>query len=133
MIKLELDVRPLSWMAPHRSNKVFFNPRHTEKQMTILLIRAQFSGVPLSDYVDLDFTFYSKIPKSASKKRHKDMADGKILPTKMDLSNCVKFYEDCLKHTVIEDDRVVAKITAQKFYGHEDRVIISVRPHEADS
>ena len=56
------------------------------------------------------------------------MLEGKIIPTCKDVTNCQKFYEDCLKGIVIEDDRNVQMIVSRKFYGEIAQVRIRVLP-----
>ena len=43
-----------------------------------------------------------------------------------DCTNVQKFFEDCLKGTVIEDDRYVVESTSRKMYGNTCRVVIKI-------
>jgi Holliday junction resolvase RusA-like endonuclease len=126
----ELNIEPVSWLAPIRSRNIFYNPRDKEKQITTNLLMEQWHKPPISDYLKLHFTFVHEPPKSTSKKKREAMLRGEIFPTRKDLSNCVKFYEDCLKKIIIEDDRIVVEITAKKLYGEKGKIIIGVEPCE---
>lgn len=126
MYRFELDLEPVSWLAPIKSKKFFYNPRHKEKIKTQGLLRNQWSACILTGYLKLRFTFIHEIPKSYSKKKRQQALDGLVFPTKKDLSNCVKFYEDCLKKIVIEDDRTIVKIESEKIYGEKGKIIIEI-------
>jgi Holliday junction resolvase RusA-like endonuclease len=126
MYTIELDIEPVSWLAPIKSRHIFYNPRDKEKQVTTNLIMQQWHEPPISDYVKLNFIFVHLPPKSASKKKREAMLQRLSFPTRKDLSNCVKFYEDCLKKIVIEDDRIVVEITAKKYYGEKAHITIEI-------
>lgn len=128
MHRFELDLEPVSWLAPIRSRNTFYNPRDKEKQVICNLLMQQWHNPPLTDYMKLKFRFEHAVPKSFSKKRRDDALQGLTFPTRKDLSNCVKFYEDCLKKIVIEDDRIVVKIEAEKLYGEKGKIIIELEP-----
>jgi Holliday junction resolvase RusA-like endonuclease len=126
----ELNIEPVSWLAPIRARNIFYNPRDKEKQVTSNLLMQQWHEPPISDYVKLNFTFVHAFPKSMSKKNRALAMQGQLFPTRKDLSNCVKFYEDCLKKIIIEDDRIVVEIIAKKLYGEKGKIIIGVEPCE---
>jgi Holliday junction resolvase RusA-like endonuclease len=54
------------------------------------------------------------------------MLRGEIRPTCSDATNCQKFYEDCIKDILIEDDRYIAKISSEKIYGEQGKVLINI-------
>jgi Holliday junction resolvase RusA-like endonuclease len=126
MYHIELDLEPVSWLASIKGKHTFYNPRDKEKQIATNLLMQQWHGTPLTDYLKLKFTFIHEVPKSASLKKKKACLNGEVFPTRKDLSNCVKFYEDCLKKIVISDDRIVVKIEAEKLYGEKGKVIIEI-------
>lgn len=130
MYTIELDIEPVSWLAPIRSRHIFYNPRDKEKQVTTNLIMQQWHEAPITNWVKLHFTFVHIFPKSMSRKNRALAIQRKLFPTKKDLSNCVKFYEDCLKKIVLEDDRIVVEITAKKYYGEKSHILIGIEPCE---
>lgn len=128
MIQIEINEKPVSWMAPKQGKHLFYNPRGEEKNKTQWIIRSQYRERPVENPVILIFNIYFAFPKNISAKKKLKMLNGKIIPTRMDLSNMIKFYEDCLKGIVIEDDRYVAGITAQKNYDEKDKILITILP-----
>jgi len=128
MINICLNQVPVSWKASQVSGKRHYNPRHLEKIRTQKAIKIQYKEKPLTEYVSLIFSFFMPIPKSTSKKKKELMLNGQIYPTKLDVTNCQKFYEDCLKGIVIEDDRTVCFIIASKYFSEEPKVLITVIP-----
>jgi len=126
MIQLEIPWEPTSWLAPIKGKYVFYDPRASEKKATRFLISQTYTDPPLTVPTVIEFTFHFRIPKYASKKKRSDMLAGRVIPTKKDVSNLVKLYEDCLKKIVIDDDRNVAKIFSEKLYAEKDMTIIKV-------
>jgi len=82
MIVLRLDV-PLTPWAPSRiTNLGAYNPKNKQKRLTEFLIRSKYKESPLQGYVEVDFIFYFKIPRSFSKKEKIDCMQQKIRPTR---------------------------------------------------
>jgi Holliday junction resolvase RusA-like endonuclease len=130
MISIYLNVDPVPWSAPKLSKYGTYDPKEAEKRATRFLIRQQYTGVPYTGYFNLSFTFIFAVPKSYSKKKRDLIERGLLVPTRSDLTNLQKFYEDCLKNIVIDDDRGVAYITSSKLYGKKGQVLITVTPWE---
>lgn len=103
-----------------------YNPRGKEKNFTIWQVRSLHGGEPIPGYVVVHFTFFMRIPASTPKKKIPLMLSGEIRPTNMDTTNCQKFYEDCIKNILIQDDRNVVKITSEKLYGDKGKILIRV-------
>lgn len=69
------------------------------------------------------------VNKSEKKYTKIQMLEDKIAPTKKpDLDNIVKAVMDGLNGVAYKDDSQVVAIDAQKFYGREGRVIVTVMP-----
>lgn len=68
------------------------------------------------------------IPKSASKKKHAQMADGKIRPiaVKKDIDNVCKSVLDALNGIAYDDDRQVVEILAYKYYSENPKVYVTL-------
>jgi Holliday junction resolvase RusA-like endonuclease len=126
LIHFQLDLPPLSWLAPKIENHTWYSPRAAEKRAIQYLIREQYKGPLLNEYVHLWFNFLFKPPPSTTKKRKIQMLEGLIIPTRMDCTNMQKFYEDCLKKIVIEDDRLVEMIGCRKMFAEKNKVEIFV-------
>jgi Holliday junction resolvase RusA-like endonuclease len=128
MFIFEIPYEPVSWAAPKLSRTHTYDPREADKRAIRFLIKQQYDAEPLTCRVLLAFQFYFPVPKSASKAKKQAMLLGDIIPTKRDVSNCVKLYEDCLKKIVIEDDRQVEFLCARKLYSEKPLVRIKVVP-----
>lgn len=73
------------------------------------------------------------VNKSETKNTKIQMLEDKIAPTKKpDLDNIVKAVMDGLNGVAYRDDSQVVAIDAQKFYGREGRVIVTVMPDGRD-
>ncbi len=72
--------------------------------------------------------FYFPIPKSASKKKQKEMLEGKIRPITVskDADNCVKSVLDALNTIAYDDDRQVVELEAYKLYSDQPRAEIKL-------
>lgn len=126
MLEFIIPHKPTPWAAPSRRKGVWYNPRHAIKVRTQSLIRGQYNGPLIDKICTLFFRFYFAPPKSARITQKAKMLANVIVPTKCDLTNLQKFYEDCLKGIVLTDDRIVAKIDSSKWYGPKDYVHITV-------
>lgn len=121
---------PTSWLAPKFSRGHVYDPREAEKRSAAHLIRTAYKeatviGLLITDYVALEFFFHFR-PGKVSKKKRAEMIAGLHYPTRYDCTNMQKLYEDCLKKTVISDDRNVVKIYSEKLYSEKDQTIIRI-------
>lgn len=80
----------------------------------------------LNGAIDAQIYAYFPIPKSASKKKHEQMARGNIRPTtvRKDLDNICKAILDALNGIAYDDDRQIVSLFAQKYYSDEPRVLV---------
>lgn len=71
--------------------------------------------------------FFMPIPKSATKKFHKQ-CDVERVPhvKKPDLDNLVKFVKDCLNGLAWHDDSQVAEIAGMKVYDTRPRTVVEI-------
>jgi Holliday junction resolvase RusA-like endonuclease len=78
--------------------------------------------------VELAVSVTCPIPKSWSKRMREDALNGVWRPTsKPDLDNIVKLVADALNGVVYEDDKAIVRMVAEKYYGPEPSMQISVR------
>jgi Holliday junction resolvase RusA-like endonuclease len=126
MIELEIPHAPVPWTAARVCKGYTYDPKAEAKQIVRWHIQDQYNGPLIEGYTALFFTFIFPFPKSASKKTIEKMRTSQLFPTRCDTTNCQKLYEDCLKGTVIKDDRNVAFICSAKKYGPEPLVKIKV-------
>lgn len=70
---------------------------------------------------------YFTIPKSTSKKKRKEMLEGKIRPTKKpDTDNIAKIVLDSLNTIAFDDDKQVVDLRVEKYYSEEPRVEVAL-------
>lgn len=80
------------------------------------------------DALCLKMVVYQPIPKSTSKKKHIEMLQGLIRPTKKpDVDNILKSVLDSLNQVAFYDDTQIVEITASKFYSDTPRIEIEIR------
>lgn len=127
MIHFTLPFHPVSWMAAIKSGRRFFNPRDEDKRTVQAYLSAVYRGNQISVPIDLRFEFAFPYPKKLTKQQKSLKAEGKLFPAKMDTTNLIKFYEDCLKKIVITDDRNCIAVYGRKFYADEPFINIEVR------
>jgi Holliday junction resolvase RusA-like endonuclease len=129
MLSFEIFGKPIPWTAPRRGNGHFYASHSEIGEQVKWQLRSLHRDAPLSERVHLDFTFFQPIPKGTSGIRRRQMLAHMIVPqTAPDTTNMQKFYEDCLKGIVIEDDRLVSDVSARKRYSEQPGVLIRVIP-----
>lgn len=80
-------------------------------------------GVPVKAHI----TAFFPIPKSVSKSRAADMERGFELPTKKpDTDNLAKIVLDALNGMAYHDDAQIVRLTVQKSYSREPRVLVEI-------
>ncbi len=127
MIQLELYGKPVYWTASRFCGSHNYNSMLADKETAQWQIRAQYRDGPILGPIQLDFTFFIPIPKNTSYIRRRQMLAHIILPEVMpDTTNMQKFYEDCLKGIVIEDNGSATDISSKKRYSEKPGVLIRV-------
>ena len=105
LYKILLEGNPIPWKRPGRSGSRYYDQQHYEKIAVRAHMKEQYPLLPITGAVIVGFTFAFEIPKSVSKKRREMMLKGEILHTqKPDLSNLIKFVEDCGNELLWRDD-----------------------------
>lgn len=78
----------------------------------------------------IDIVAYLKIPKSTSKIKSQEMLENKISPIKKpDADNIAKIILDAMNGLVFKDDNQISKISVEKRYGQEEKVIVKVEEY----
>jgi Holliday junction resolvase RusA-like endonuclease len=123
-----------SWKSHQGFGKKSFNPLYKEREYVQYHIRKQYTENLLACAVRITYDFFFTPPKNLSKKRRQAMICGEIKHTiRPDATNMIKFWEDCLKGIVIEDDSLAYKNEAEKHYAEKCQVIIKIYPWESSS
>ena len=68
------------------------------------------------EYISIKIIFWFEIPKSYSKQKRQDCAEGFIRPSRADIDNYIKSVLDGLNKVAYADDRYIYKIEAEKRY-----------------
>lgn len=127
MITLDILGKPIPFKSPRVYEHRAFNPLYREKEQVQYDISQQYSHPPTTCPVTVHITFYFNMPKSFSKKKQIECLEELLFPvSKFDLDNLCKFYLDCLKGIVIEDDGLVVNLNAKKRYSSYDHTTIKI-------
>jgi len=103
-----------------------FNSQWKQQEATGWLMRKLWNRPFLCSPVQLDFLFIFEMPKSLSK-RNRIVVDGTPCLKVPDLSNLIKYYEDCGNGIIWEDDRLIWKESQRKIWGEDPRTEIIIR------
>ena len=78
-------------------------------------------------FIIMKIIFWFEIPKSDSKQKRQDCAEGFIRPSRADIDNYIKSVLDELNKVAYTDDRYIYKIEAEKRYTeYEARTEITI-------
>ena len=78
-------------------------------------------------FIKIKIIFWFEIPKSYSKQKRQDCAEGFIRPSRADIDNYIKSVLDGLNKVAYVDDRYIYKIEAEKRYTeYEARTEITI-------
>jgi Holliday junction resolvase RusA-like endonuclease len=123
-----------SWKSHQGYGRKSFNPLYKEREYLQYEIKKQFTSDLISCPVRIEYDFFFEVPASTSQKKKLKMIEGEIPHTKkVDVTNLVKFTEDCLKGVVIIDDCQVIEFSARKKYGKKCSIIIKIFPVENEN
>jgi len=100
-----------------------YDPSSSEKKPVVIIMRSMWSKRPLKGAISVAITFYCKRPKShyrTGKNSHLLKGSVPVVKiTKPDIDNHVKFYMDCGKDILWNDDSQVIRLEAWKVYEDE--------------
>ena len=130
MSKITITVpgKPISKLRPRfvrRGNFVHsYNPQETEEGRWILVARQQIhEKIPQGIPIAVRYLFFLPIPVGTPKKKRENVLYHIKRP---DISNLIKFCEDCLTGELWYDDSQIAELTAAKLYNDNPRTEIVV-------
>ena len=117
------------------AGRAFVNVRTPEKTVAYEnLVRIEY-GIQTKNFrfedgakLDMRIIAYYGIPKSASKKKHQQMIEGIVRPTKKpDMDNVVKIIADSLNQVAYKDDTQIVDCQVRKFYSEDPRVEVVIQ------
>ncbi len=112
------------------------SPQTEEVAQTRALMQAQYKGKPIDYGVFILFEFFVPIPEKWTKKIKEKALSGELYPlAKPDSSNYAKYYEDCMKGIVIEDDCKAVWISPSKHFAknNDPRTEILIKPFDYET
>lgn len=110
--------KPIPLKRHRHSGRCTYNPQKQEQETIRILMQtyinqySQMPDPPLSGPLHATFKFYFALPKTKRLREKKKL----FRDTKPDLSNLLKFYEDCMNSLIYKDDAQIVKIDAIKCY-----------------
>ena len=122
---------PTGKARPRVYGKHAVTPEKTVLYENLVKMMAQesmaFGGRMLEGPLRIEVECLYSIPVSASKKKQREMAEGRIRPTKSpDADNCLKVVADALNGIMYKDDSQIVEALVTKNYDKSCRVIVTV-------
>lgn len=136
MIKFELKGDPIAWKRPGRNGKTgaIYDQQKLQKEQLRWYLKSKFQEEIFTGPLDIDFTFYMPMPKSASAPRRRDMLNGVLHHIhRPDVDNLSKFYLDTMTGVIYADDCQVCSMGVQKLYATEPYTLIEIVPINYDA
>lgn len=85
---------------------------------------------PLEGRLAVNIKAIFSIPKSTKKQDIEKMLENSISPTKKpDIDNIVKIILDAMNKFAFKDDTQITKLSVEKVYGEEEKVVISIEEY----
>lgn len=111
--KIVFPGKPIPLARPRMSKWGVYDPQTPLKKITVeCLLQQKATWQKISGAVGIYFEFRMPLPKCSKKQQEKLMKAYHI--KRPDLSNMIKYYEDCLQNEVFDDDCQIVEITARK-------------------
>lgn len=109
--------------------RIKYNPQAKQMEEIRELIRKQYPYELLNEPLKVEYLFEFQIPKSWKVSQKKEALEGKLQHwQKPDVTNLVKFYEDCLTNIVYVDDCIISYSPPLKCWSKEAKTTIWIRP-----
>lgn len=83
--------------------------------------------LPIIGFLSLEIDIICEVPKSWTKKKKILACEDKIFPTHCDIDNQIKIISDGMNRIVYEDDRFISEIRARRYFGIEDKAIVTIK------
>ncbi len=125
---IEIPGKPVPLNRPRfgKGGRVYDTQREI-KQKVISYINLHKPKEPIKGPVMVWWVFDFAMPKGWSTKKKKEM-DGKPHTSRPDVSNLIKFYEDCMNGIIYVDDSQIFSGSFTKRYGYDAKTLISIEP-----
>jgi len=124
---IEIPGPPIPLQRARVSHNRFYDPQYKVKENMRWYVTREYGVLkPIEEPIFLELTFHMPIPKSWSKKKQAKFLN-QPHAVKADLSNLIKFYEDCFLDIIWRDDSLIWKLNAQKIYSLVPKTIINIK------
>lgn len=136
MIILKLDGVPIPLARPRSFVKngrviVYDSQKQEKSWVQWKLIEQKRTEMAKAASFKVEMTFYLPVAQSLPTGQKNRLLWGfSNHNTKPDLSNLVKFYEDCLTGVIFSDDALISNVSACKRYSSQPRTEIKIMPCE---
>lgn len=123
---IEIPGAPIAWQRAGKGKKGFFDAQYKAKQNLQWYFKEKYPDQKVLDKpISMTVTFYMPIPKSLSNKKKISLVDCPHTKKK-DLSNMVKFYEDCFNGIIWVDDCLIWEEHLIKIWAEEGKTIFEI-------
>ena len=127
-IHIEPEPQKQTRFRNYKGRIITYNPSQSYINHIIWQIKAYAPKEPLSGSIELTLGFFLPIPKSTSKVKRVQMINGKIMHVKRpDIDNLAYAVTNACKGIIYVDDSQIIRLTAQKMYSEEPRIVVKVR------
>ena len=133
MIEITIPGKPIAKKRPrfYRRGKFVgtYNDQETEEGRWMWEAKQQIDQEPYEGFIKLDILFIMPVTKAWSQRdlaKLQDKLKAFWHAKKPDLTNLIKFAEDCLNGLAWKDDSQIVWIDAQKLYGTKPETIIRI-------
>lgn len=132
-ISFTIPGKPMGKGRPRFTGGHTYTPKETASYEN--LVKLTYRGGKLTGEITAEITAFFPIPKSATKRRIREMEIFAERPAKKpDVDNIAKIVLDSLNGLAYDDDSQVVILTVKKLYANEPRVFVSLSERkEADA
>lgn len=117
-------------MARRGNYVTTYTPKKTKKYENLVknsYIKS-IGNIKLDNAIEVNITGVFRVPKATSKKKKKEMLEGKIKHTKKpDCDNMGKIILDGLNKVAYNDDSQICKLNIEKIYGENPMVKVNLK------
>lgn len=137
-MKIIIPGNPIPWKRTKsffKNNKMWsYNTQKIQKNHIKSIILQEIDQkalkFELENFLFLSYHFYVLPPLSRCIQNKAHCMWHLEHPTKFDLDNCIKMYNDCFNNLIYNDDRQIISIHATKQYSNNPRTEITIMPFQ---
>ena len=113
---------PTPWKRAGLNKGKHYDTQKNLKAVHGILMKQQFTDLPLAGPIHISFKFYMPLP--IYKKKHQKPGNPHF--NTPDCSNLIKYYEDVASKILYTDDCQISSISAIKLYDKDPRTEITI-------